>query len=130
MESNTRSPIYSDFAKLLEGIVTVRAFSAERRFLDNLHLKIDVTTKVKGALSSRLIPVHTLFLFLARCGIRFGWSTGGFLPLNFDALGAVARVHHDALVNCDESNGAGMAGLCITSAMAFASSGKYKAPAS
>lgn len=46
MESNTRSPIFSDFGELLEGIVTVRAFSAETRFLDNLHGKIDVTTQV------------------------------------------------------------------------------------
>ena len=46
MESNTRSPIFSDFGELLEGIVTVRAFAAERRFLNNLHTKIDVTTKV------------------------------------------------------------------------------------
>ena len=47
MESNSRSPIFSDFGELLEGIVTVRAFSAEKRFLDNLHLKIDTTTKVR-----------------------------------------------------------------------------------
>jgi hypothetical protein len=47
MESNSRSPIFSDFGELLEGVVTVRAFSAERRFLDNLHLRIDVTTKVR-----------------------------------------------------------------------------------
>jgi hypothetical protein len=47
MESNSRSPIFSDFGELLEGIVTVRAFSAEKRFLNNLHDKIDMTTKVK-----------------------------------------------------------------------------------
>jgi hypothetical protein len=47
MESNSRSPIFSDFGELLEGIVTVRAFSAEKRFLNNLHVKIDMTTKVK-----------------------------------------------------------------------------------
>jgi len=57
MESNTRSPIYSDFGELLEGIVTVRAFSAERRFLDNLHLKIDVTTKVKESFHHDLLPI-------------------------------------------------------------------------
>jgi hypothetical protein len=51
MESNTRSPIFSDFGELLEGIVTVRAFSAEKRFLDNLHRKIDTTTKVRGDIS-------------------------------------------------------------------------------
>lgn len=46
MESNTRSPIFSGFGELLEGIVTVRAFSAEQRFLDDLHSKVDVTTRV------------------------------------------------------------------------------------
>jgi ABC-type multidrug transport system fused ATPase/permease subunit len=46
MESNTRSPIFSGFSELLEGIVTVRAFSAETRFLNDLHNMIDLTTKV------------------------------------------------------------------------------------
>jgi hypothetical protein len=52
MESNTRSPIFSDFGELLEGIVTVRAFSAERRFLNNLLAKIDLTNKVRMSLFS------------------------------------------------------------------------------
>ena len=46
MESNARSPIFSDFGEMLEGIVTVRAFSAEKRFLNNVFVKIDVTNKV------------------------------------------------------------------------------------
>jgi len=46
MESNSRSPIFSGFGELLEGIVTVRAFSAEKRFLDGLHSKVDLTTRV------------------------------------------------------------------------------------
>ncbi|KAJ7826955.1 hypothetical protein B0H13DRAFT_1917902 [Mycena leptocephala] len=41
MESNSRSPIYSDFGELIEGIVTARAFSAENRLLDNLHAQIN-----------------------------------------------------------------------------------------
>jgi ABC-type multidrug transport system fused ATPase/permease subunit len=48
MESNTRSPIFSGFGELLEGIVTVRAFSAEQSFLDGLHKKIDTTTKASS----------------------------------------------------------------------------------
>lgn len=40
MESNTRSPIFSGFAELLDGIVTVRAFSAERLFFDNMHSRV------------------------------------------------------------------------------------------
>lgn len=47
MESNTRSPIFANFGELLEGIVTVRAFSAEKRFLDNHTEKIDITNKVR-----------------------------------------------------------------------------------
>ena len=46
MEANTRSPIFANFGELLEGIVTVRAVSAEQRFLDNHNAQIDVTTKV------------------------------------------------------------------------------------
>ncbi len=46
MESNTRSPIFANFGELLEGIVTVRAFSAEQRFLDHHNAKVDLTTKV------------------------------------------------------------------------------------
>ena len=76
MESNTRSPIFSDFGEILEGIVTVRAFSAEKRFLDNLHVKIDMTTKVE------LYPVPSsdslLSIWPSRCGIISGWRTAGF----------------------------------------------------
>lgn len=65
MESNSRSPIFSDFSELLEGIVTVRAFSAEKRFLDNIHTKIDLTTKMWYAF----------------------WMTNRWLLLSFDVLG-------------------------------------------
>lgn len=47
MESNTRSPIFANFSELLEGIVTVRAFSAEQRFLNDLYKKVDTTTQVR-----------------------------------------------------------------------------------
>ena len=47
MESNTRSPIFANFGELLEGIVTVRAFSAEKRFLEFHTSKVDLTTKVR-----------------------------------------------------------------------------------
>jgi ABC-type multidrug transport system fused ATPase/permease subunit len=45
MESNSRSPIFSGFGELLEGIVTVRAFSAENKFLNDLFGKVDLTTQ-------------------------------------------------------------------------------------
>ncbi|KAF8963320.1 multidrug resistance-associated ABC transporter [Flammula alnicola] len=100
MESNTRSPIFSDFGELLEGIVTVRAFSAEKRFLNNLHTKIDTTTKM-------------WYTF---------WMTNRWLLLNFDALGALSVLVTMLFSIATLTNGAGLAGLCITSAMAFTSS--------
>ncbi|KAF9027408.1 multidrug resistance-associated ABC transporter [Hymenopellis radicata] len=100
MESNTRSPIFSDFGEVLEGIVTVRAFSAEKRFLDGLHRKVDTTTKMWYGF----------------------WMTNRWLLLNFDCLGAVG-----VLITCLFSiavlvDGAGLAGLCITSALSFTTS--------
>ncbi|KAK2461323.1 hypothetical protein APHAL10511_006850 [Amanita phalloides] len=100
MESNTRSPIFSHFNELLEGIVTVRAFSAERRFLDNLHTKIDTTTKM-------------WYMF---------WMTNRWLLLNFDVLGALSVLITTLFSVATLTNGAGLAGVCITSAMTFTTS--------
>ncbi|KAH7927030.1 hypothetical protein BV22DRAFT_1032254 [Leucogyrophana mollusca] len=99
MESNSRSPIFSGFGELLEGIVTVRAFSAERRFMDDLHTKIDVTTKMWYGF----------------------WMTNRWLSMNFDILGALA-VLTTTLFALSDYVGAGTAGLCITSAMSFTTS--------
>ncbi|KAG1750553.1 uncharacterized protein EDB91DRAFT_1108133 [Suillus paluster] len=96
MESNSRSPIFSEFGELLEGIVTVRAFSAEQRFLDDLHGKINVTTKM---------------------WYNF-WMTNRWLLLNFDALGGLA-VLTTTLLAISGVVSPGTAALCITSAMTF-----------
>ncbi|KAF8890823.1 multidrug resistance-associated ABC transporter [Gymnopilus junonius] len=97
MESTTRSPIYSHFGELLEGIVTIRAFSAERRFLDGLHSKIDITTKM-------------WYMF---------WMTNRWLLLNFDSLGAVIVLLTMIFSIATLKNDAGLAAVCITSAMTF-----------
>ncbi|KAJ8489168.1 hypothetical protein ONZ45_g13681 [Pleurotus djamor] len=104
MESNSRSPIFSDFGEVLEGIVTVRAFSAENRFLDNLHRKIDLTTKMWYSF----------------------WMTNRWLLLNFDALGS-AIVLITTLFSLSIPD-AGLAGLCITSAMTFTMSVYWVCP--
>ena len=69
MQSTTRSPIFAGFAETLEGIVTVRAFSAERRFIGNLVQRVDLSTKVR-------VLVHFGSLcssdFCHRCGTDFG----------------------------------------------------------
>ncbi|GJJ10347.1 hypothetical protein Clacol_004573 [Clathrus columnatus] len=99
MESNSRSPIFSNFSELLIGIVTVRAFSSERRFLDNLHLKVDATTKMWYSF----------------------WMTNRWLLLHFDFLGGLA-VLFTTLLALLGAIGSGYAGVTITSAMAFTSS--------
>jgi ABC-type multidrug transport system fused ATPase/permease subunit len=74
MESNSRSPIFASFGETLEGIVTVRAFSAERRFLNTLHARVDETTKFWYGHAFNLITYLTTFA----TGTPSGCSTGGF----------------------------------------------------
>ncbi|KAJ8522225.1 hypothetical protein ONZ45_g1124 [Pleurotus djamor] len=95
MEANSESPLYSDFTELLQGIVTVRAFSAEKTFLYNFHRKVDKATKMWYMI----------------------WMTNRWLLVNFDILGetTVLITTLFALSMTD----AGLAGLCITAAMNF-----------
>ncbi|KAH9924948.1 multidrug resistance-associated ABC transporter [Amylocystis lapponica] len=99
MESNSRSPIFANFNELLEGIVTVRAFSVEQRFLDNLYAKVDHTTQMWYSF----------------------WMTNRWLLLYFDTLGA-AGVLATTLFALSGYVKAGIAGVCITSAMSFTNS--------
>ncbi|KAI0705448.1 multidrug resistance-associated ABC transporter [Earliella scabrosa] len=99
MESNTRSPIFANFSELLEGIVTVRAFSAEDRFLDDLYKKVDLTTQM-------------WYTF---------WMTNRWLLLTFDTLGA-AGILATTFFALSGYVDAGLAGVCITSAMSFTNS--------
>ncbi|KAJ7592171.1 hypothetical protein C8J56DRAFT_932695 [Mycena floridula] len=100
MDSNTRSPIFSDFQELLEGIVIVRAFSAESRFLQAIHRKIDANTKVWYAF----------------------WMTSRWLLWNYEVLGQVGVLIATIFSIQNSGNGAGLAALCITSALSFTSS--------
>jgi hypothetical protein len=53
------------------------------------------------------------------------WMTNRWLLLNFDALGAVSVLVTTLFSISALSKGAGLAGLCITSAMTFTSSGTF-----
>ncbi|KAI0332219.1 multidrug resistance-associated ABC transporter [Cubamyces sp. BRFM 1775] len=99
MESNTRSPVFANFSEMLEGIVTVRAFGAEQRFLDGLYDKINLTTRMWYA----------------------NWMTNRWLLLTFDTLGA-AGILATTLFALSGYQDAGLAGVCITSAMSFTNS--------
>ncbi|KAI0332194.1 multidrug resistance-associated ABC transporter [Cubamyces sp. BRFM 1775] len=96
IESNTRSPVFANFSELLEGVVTVRAFGAEQRFLNDLYDKINLTT-----------------------GMWYtSWMANRWLLLHFDILGATA-IFLTTLFALMGYQDAGMAGVCITSAMSF-----------
>lgn len=90
MNSNARSPIFSGFGELLEGIVTVRAFSAEQRFADKLHTSIDLE---------------------ARMFYNF-WMLNRHLLLHFEALGAIGLLA-TTLFSLSGFVGAGIAGQYI-----------------
>lgn len=41
MEATARSPIFSGFSETLEGVVTIRAFSSEKRFMNTIQAQVD-----------------------------------------------------------------------------------------
>ncbi|KZO90715.1 hypothetical protein CALVIDRAFT_542481 [Calocera viscosa TUFC12733] len=96
MESTTRSPIFSGFADMLDGITTVRAFSAERRFFNALHAKVDRT--------------QTYFWFV--------WMLNRWLLVRFDSLGALS-VFLTTIIALSGWIDVGMAGLTMTLSMTF-----------
>ncbi|KAI0772966.1 multidrug resistance-associated ABC transporter [Trametes elegans] len=96
MESNTRSPIFANFSEMLEGIVTVRAFGAERRFLSEMYAQVDLTTRM-------------WYVF---------WMMNRWVSMALDYLGALT-VLATTLFALTGYVDAGLAGVCITSAMAF-----------
>ncbi|KAH7104662.1 multidrug resistance-associated ABC transporter [Auriculariales sp. MPI-PUGE-AT-0066] len=102
MESNARSPIFSGFSELLEGITTVRAFSAERRFFVGLHKHLDLTTQMWYSF----------------------WMMNRWLLLRYDLLGSTAVLITTlfGLMTMNSDNYAGWAGVTITSAMSLTSS--------
>ncbi|KAJ6542780.1 multidrug resistance-associated ABC transporter [Mycena capillaripes] len=102
MESNSRSPIFSDFGELLTGIVTVRAFSAEKRFLENQFTRIDHTTAMWYAF----------------------WMTNRWLLVHFDFLGSISVFITALLAIGTLRDNAGLAAVAITSALTF-SEGVY-----
>ena len=111
LESTTRSPIFAAFGDTLEGLVTVRAFSMEQRFVDDTHHKIDVTTQM-------YVNLDYVWLSSNRPNRWYGfWMLNRWLLLRFDSLGAVSILITTvfAIARLD----AGLAGLTITSAMAL-----------
>ncbi|BGP16287.1 hypothetical protein JCM10213_008267 [Rhodosporidiobolus nylandii] len=99
LESNARSPIYSKFGETLHGIVTCRAFGAERRFLKGVYQSIDTMQAV--AYSSAMANRYLLW--------------------RFDCLGAAA-VAVTTLLALGAGASPGYAALAITSAQSLVQS--------
>lgn len=99
MESAFRVPIVCALEELLDGIVTIRAFQAERRFVDAFHEKLDVANKMYY--NASLTNIWLLF--------------------HHDVLGALAVFVTTLLVLCQHV-GPGTAGLCISTTMLFTTS--------
>ncbi|KAJ7187807.1 hypothetical protein C8R46DRAFT_876839 [Mycena filopes] len=112
MESNNRSPIFSDFGEVLAGIVTVRAFSVEKRFMENFFKNLDKMNKTWYAfwMTNRWLLLN--FDFLGTLSLAFAQRWLLTNSVFTTALFAVAMLHDDA----------GLAGLAITSALSFSES--------
>ncbi|KZT38562.1 P-loop containing nucleoside triphosphate hydrolase protein [Sistotremastrum suecicum HHB10207 ss-3] len=96
MESTNKSPLFQGFLELLDGIVTVRAFSAEQRFSEEMFEKVDAWGK----------------LYYAR------WMANRWLLVNYDILGAVT-ILVTTLMAIAGGVPVGLAGITITCAMTF-----------
>ena len=98
LESTLRSPIYSGFAELLDGIVTVRAFSAEGRFMEGQCETVDKS--------------HSAHYY--------NWMMNRWLLVRFDVLGAFS-VFCTTLFTLSGAVQPGSAGMAILSAQGFVS---------
>lgn len=96
LEATSKSPIFSGFAELLDGIVSVRAFSAEHRFFDGMCKQVDT----------------------ANAAFYYYWMTNRWLLLRFDVLGAMS-VYATTILCLSGAVSPGSAGVAITSAQGF-----------
>ncbi|KAI0649819.1 multidrug resistance-associated ABC transporter [Trametes meyenii] len=96
MESNARSPIFANFGEMLEGVVTVRAFGAEQRFLEDLYTRVDL-----------MLGMWYTF-----------WQMNRWLLFELDVLGATG-ILITTLFALSGYVDVGLAGVSITSAMSF-----------
>ncbi|OCF78519.1 ATP-binding cassette transporter [Kwoniella mangroviensis CBS 8886] len=98
LEATLKSPIFSGFAELLDGVISVRAFSVEARFMKQLCEQVDKT--------------HQAFYYY--------WMMNRWLLLRFDVLGAIS-VFLTTLFALSGAVPAGSAGMAIVSAQSFVS---------
>lgn len=98
LESIHRSPLYQQFGETISGIITIRAFNIETRFLRESHRRVD--------------EYNRPFIYL--------WATNQWLALRFDFAGVLITFFAGVfiLLNAGSIN-AGVAGLSMTYAISF-----------
>ncbi|CAE6455347.1 unnamed protein product, partial [Rhizoctonia solani] len=96
IEATTRSPIVASFSELLAGIVTVRAFGTERKFLLNMYKRLDLT----------------------QTATHYFWMCNRWLLLRFDFLGAFSILVATVGTIMGGAS-AGLTGIVITQAQQY-----------
>lgn len=104
LESVSRSPIFSAFSELLQGISTVRAFAAEKRLLRECTDRIDLA--------------NSFFLYF--------WMSNRWLLFRLDVLGAFS-IFIATVASLYGTIAAGLAGLALTQAQSLIQAGYWMA---
>ncbi|KAK5668380.1 Transporter of the ATP-binding cassette (ABC) [Batrachochytrium dendrobatidis] len=104
LDSITRSPIFSHFGETINGASTIRAYSAQNRFVDQIHKRIDHNN----------IAFFNLWALNRWLGIRVDFS-GALISLA-SAMAIVTMVLFNGGMN------AGLAGLSISYSLSFSQS--------
>ena len=98
LESVQRSPIYQHFGETLSGVVTIRAYGEERRFIRDNQMKVDTHNRP--------------FIYL--------WAANRWLALRVDFTGALVAFFAGVFVILSINTiDAGSAGLSLTYAIMF-----------
>ena len=98
LESVQRSPIYQQFGETLSGVVTIRAYGDERRFIRDNQIRVDTHNRP--------------FIYL--------WATNRWLALRVDFAGALVAFFAGVFVILSiDTIDAGSAGLSLTYAVMF-----------
>ena len=98
LESIQRSPIYQQFGETLTGVVTIRAYGDERRFIRDNQLRVDTHNRP--------------FIYL--------WAANRWLALRVDFAGALVAFFAGVFVILSiDTIDAGSAGLSLTYAVMF-----------
>ena len=98
LESVNRSPIYQQFGETIAGVVTIRAYGDERRFIRDNQLRVDTQNR----------PFYYL------------WATNRWLALRIECVGALVAFFAGVFIILNIGNvDAGSAGLSLTYAVMF-----------